>query len=36
VHTCIDLIELAAGLSLPDEVHAAWPLPRASLPGAAS
>jgi hypothetical protein len=27
VHTCIDLIELAAGLSIPDEVHAAEPLP---------
>src|SRR6266511_1436120 len=27
VHTCIDLIELAAGLSLSDEVHAAEPLP---------
>jgi Terpene synthase family 2, C-terminal metal binding len=27
VHTCIDLIELAGGLSLPDEVHAAPPLP---------
>lgn len=27
VHTCIDLIELADGLSIPDEVHAAEPLP---------
>jgi hypothetical protein len=27
VHTCIDLIELAACLYLPDEVHAAQPLP---------
>ena len=27
VHTCIDLIEVAAGLSLPDEVHATQPLP---------
>jgi len=27
VHTCIDLIEVAAGLSLSDEVHAAEPLP---------
>src|SRR6266536_5392469 len=27
VHTCIDLIELAARMSLPDEVHGARPLP---------
>ncbi len=27
VHTCIDLIELAAGLSIPERVHAAEPLP---------
>ncbi len=27
VHTCIDLIELAANVSLPDDVHAAEPLP---------
>jgi hypothetical protein len=27
VHTCIDLIELAAGLSIPEEAHATEPLP---------
>ncbi len=27
VHTCIDLIEVAANLSIPEEVHAAEPLP---------
>jgi hypothetical protein len=27
VHTCIDLVELASGLSIPDDVHATEPLP---------